>query len=174
MMEFPIAWSIAEFLHSNGDARPKTLFATHYHELNELANKFNRIKNYNIATKEVGQQVIFLRKLVPGGSKHSFGIHVAKMAGMPRSIVERAAHILSQLEQKSIEQQMDAEDGVKASKPDTQSISTEALQLSIFETVDPTAGKLREELQDLDINSMTPIECMLKLNELKKLLEEGE
>ncbi|NRA50201.1 MAG: DNA mismatch repair protein MutS, partial [Phaeodactylibacter sp.] len=94
-----IAWSIAEFLHNNGSARPKTLFATHYHELNELANKFDRIKNFNIATREVGQKVIFLRKLVAGGSQHSFGIHVAKMAGMPRTIVERAAHILTQLEQ---------------------------------------------------------------------------
>ena len=169
-----IAWSIAEFLHSNGEARPKTLFATHYHELNELANKFPRIKNYNIATKEIGQQVIFLRKLVPGGSKHSFGIHVAKMAGMPRSIVERAAHILTQLEQKSIEQGMETEDGIQSSKPQTEAISTESLQLSIFETVDPTAGKIKEELQDLDLNSMTPIECMLKLNELKKILTEGE
>ena len=142
--------------------------------MNELANKFPRIKNYNIATKEVGQKVIFLRKLVPGGSKHSFGIHVAKMAGMPRSIVERAAHILTQLEQKSIEQGMDNAEGINAQKPDTESISTESLQLSIFETVDPTAGKLKEAIQDIEINSMTPIECMLKLNELKKILTEGE
>ena len=169
-----IAWSIAEFLHSNGTSRPKTLFATHYHELNELANKFSRIKNYNISTKEVGQKVIFLRKLVPGGSKHSFGIHVAKMAGMPRSIVERAAHILTQLEQKSIENNMDHPDGIQSDKADTSSISTDALQLSIFETVDPTAGRLKEEIQDLDINTMTPIECMMKLNELKKILDEGE
>ncbi|MCB9264642.1 MAG: DNA mismatch repair protein MutS [Lewinellaceae bacterium] len=168
-----IAWSIAEFLHSNGHARPKTLFATHYHELNELANKFSRIKNFNIATREVGHKVIFLRKLVPGGSEHSFGIHVAKMAGMPRSIVERAAHILTQLEQKSID---NGEEGIaadiKADKPQTRNISTESLQLSIFETVDPTAGKIKEALLDLDLNSMTPIDCMMKLNELKKLLEE--
>ena len=163
-----IAWSIAEYLHSNGDTRPKTLFATHYHELNELANKFSRIKNFNIATKEIGQKVIFLRKLVAGGSHHSFGIHVAKMAGMPRSIVERASHILKQLEQKSIEQE-----GVHASQPNTQQISTDALQLSIFETVDPTAGKIKEALIDVNINSMTPIDCMMKLNELKQLLEEG-
>ncbi|MCB0585024.1 MAG: DNA mismatch repair protein MutS [Phaeodactylibacter sp.] len=168
-----IAWSIAEFLHSNGHARPKTLFATHYHELNELANKFSRIKNFNIATREVGHKVIFLRKLAPGGSEHSFGIHVAKMAGMPRSIVERAAHILTQLEQKSID---NGEEGIaadiKADKPQTRNISTESLQLSIFETVDPTAGKIKEALLDLDLNSMTPIDCMMKLNELKKLLEE--
>lgn len=165
-----IAWSIAEFLHNNG-TRPKTLFATHYHELNELANKFNRIKNFNIATKEIGQKVIFLRKLVPGGSHHSFGIHVAHMAGMPRSIVERATHILKQLEQKSIDNEVGGD--VKANKADTAQISPENYQLSIFETVDPVAGKLKESLVDLNINNMTPIECMMKLNELKKLLEEG-
>ena len=164
-----IAWSIAEFLHNNGTARPKTLFATHYHELNELANKFDRIKNYNIATKEVGQKVIFLRKLVAGGSHHSFGIHVAKMAGMPRSIVERAAHILTQLEQKSVEGDENT-DGVKTKQANTQQIAPENYQLSIFETVDPILGKLKEQLEDLQINSMTPIECMMKLNELKKLL----
>ena len=168
-----IAWSIAEFLHSNGVARPKTLFATHYHELNELANKFSRIKNFNIATREVGQKVIFLRKLVPGGSEHSFGIHVAKMAGMPRSIVERAAHILTQLEQKFIDNgEAASADGIRADKPQTQNISTESIQLSIFETVDPTAGKIKEALLDLDLNSMTPIDCMMKLNELRKFLEE--
>ncbi|TXB66600.1 DNA mismatch repair protein MutS [Phaeodactylibacter luteus] len=167
-----IAWSIAEYLHNNGQARPKTLFATHYHELNELANKFERIKNFSIATKEVGQKVIFLRKLVPGGSQHSFGIHVAKMAGMPRSIVERAAHILTQLEQKSIQTEEAGSGGVNAPKADTSKISTETLQLSIFETVDPTAGRIKEALQDLNINNMTPIECMMKLNELRGLLEE--
>ncbi|MCB0613349.1 MAG: DNA mismatch repair protein MutS, partial [Phaeodactylibacter sp.] len=170
-----IAWSIAEFLHNNGLARPKTLFATHYHELNELANKFGRIKNFNIATREVGHKVIFLRKLAPGGSEHSFGIHVAKMAGMPRSIVERAAHILTQLEQKSIDNgEEGTADGIKANKPQTQHISTESLQLSIFETVDPTAGKIKEALLGLDLNSMTPIDCMMKLNELRNFLEERE
>ena len=165
-----IAWSIAEYLHSNGSTQPKTLFATHYHELNELANKFPRVKNFNVATKEVGQKVVFLRKLVEGGSHHSFGIHVAKMAGMPRSIIERAANILVQLEQKSIDQ--DAEKGmVNAKKPETSQISTDAYQLSIFETVDETAGKIKEALLDLDINTLTPIECMMKLNELKKVVE---
>lgn len=167
-----IAWSIAEYLHNNGTVRPKTLFATHYHELNELANKFPRIKNFSIATREVGQKVIFLRKLVAGGSQHSFGIHVAKMAGMPRSIVERAAHILTQLEQKSITNEGENGLGVATSKADTAAISAESLQLSIFETVDPTAGKIKEALLDLDLNAMTPIDCMMKLNELKKLLEE--
>ncbi len=167
-----IAWSIAEFLHNNGKARPKTLFATHYHELNELANRLDRVKNYHIATKEIGQKVIFLRKLTPGGSHHSFGIHVARMAGMPRDIVQRAAQILVQLEQKSIDQQ--SQNGeVSAPKADLDKIIADNYQLNIFETVDPIAGKLKEELLDLDINGMTPIECMMKLNELKTLIRES-
>ena len=165
-----IAWSIAEYLHSHGEYRPKTLFATHYHELNELAHKFERIKNYSIAVRELAQKIIFLRKLVPGGSEHSFGIHVARMAGMPRSIVERATHILHQLEQQRIEGGTVSADGVKAQPAATQGIET--MQLSIFETVDPTAGKLKEALQDLHLNSMTPIECMMKLQELIRIAEE--
>ncbi len=161
-----IAWSIAEYLHNNGVARPKTLFATHYHELNELAEKFIRIRNYNIATKEVGQKVIFLRKLVPGGSQHSFGIHVAKMAGMPKTIVERAAQILTQLEQKVIENQ----NGTTIKKPNTRQIS-DPIQLNIFEAGDPAAERLKEELMKLDLNAMTPIECMMKLNELRTMVE---
>ncbi len=164
-----IAWSIAEYLHNNATAQPKTLFATHYHELNELANKFPRIKNFNIATKEIGQKVIFLRKLVAGGSHHSFGIHVAKMAGMPPKIVKRATQILGQLEQKSIVNSK-SEAGVPNKKANTKDISTENYQLSIFETVDPKAKKLQEALEKLDLNAMTPIECMMKLNELKGLL----
>lgn len=168
-----IAWSIAEYLHNNGQARPKTLFATHYHELNELANRMERIQNFHVSTREVGQKVLFLRKLVPGGSHHSFGIHVARMAGMPRSIVERAASILLQLEQKSIEQDS-PESAVPGVKPPTAGINNDNYQLSIFETVDPVAGRLKEELLEVDINGMTPIECMMKLNELKKLLEAAE
>jgi DNA mismatch repair protein MutS len=159
-----IAWSLAEFLHEQGGLRPKTLFATHYHELNELASQFDRIKNFCIATKEYGNKVIFMRKLIEGGSKHSFGIHVAKMAGMPREIVERANHILSKLETKSI-QDGDITDKIPEAQP-------YAHQLSIFETVDETAGKIKEALLDIDINSMSPIDCMLKLNEMKKLLDE--
>lgn len=159
-----IAWSIAEFLHNNTIANPKTLFATHYHELNRLADRFPRIKNYNIATKELGQKVIFLRKLQPGGSKHSFGIHVAKMAGMPRYIVERANEILAQLEQKSI----------GADSIDNKLERVQApIQLSIFGAeADPKLEKLKETLEDIDPNRMTPIECMLKLNELKGMLED--
>lgn len=164
-----IAWSLAEYLHNNKGAKPKTLFATHYHELNELANKYGRVKNYNVATKEVGDKVIFLRKLVPGGSKHSFGIHVARMAGMPQEILKRANEILKQLEKKSIS----SENGL--SSPDLtdeiKNIEPDPYQLSIFETVDPVAGKLREMIEDVQINSMTPIECMMKLNELKDLLD---
>lgn len=167
-----IAWSIAEYLHSNDLARPKTLFATHYHELNELANKFERIKNFHVSTREVGNKVIFLRKLVTGGSEHSFGIHVAKMAGMPHSIVERAANILTQLEQKSINSEEVRPGEATAAKPDTAKISTSALQLSIFETVDPTAGQIKEALLDLNVNNMTPIECMMKLNELQGMVKE--
>ncbi len=167
-----IAWAIAEFLHNNGFARPKTLFATHYHELNELAEKFPRIRNYNIATKEVGQKVIFLRKLVPGGSQHSFGIHVAKMAGMPKSIVERAAEILTQLEQKVIENG-DAKGGIKTRRPNARQIS-EPLQLNIFEVADPVTQRIKELLLEMDLNSMTPIECMMKLHELKKSLSQDQ
>ncbi len=164
-----IAWSIAEYLHHHPQARPKTLFATHYHELNELANKFPRIKNYHIATQEVDQKVIFLRKLVPGGSEHSFGIHVAKMAGMPRSIVERAAHILPQLEQKSIQQEEGNREGIPNKNPNTKQINA-PLQLSIFEANDPALEKIKQALETLDLNGMTPIECMLKLSELKKMV----
>lgn len=161
-----IAWSLAEFLHEYGDLRPKTLFATHYHELNELANSFDRIKNYCIATKEHGNKVIFLRKLIEGGSKHSFGIHVAKMAGMPKTVVKRASEILSKLEQKSIQGE-EITDRIPAASP-----LNFTHQLSIFETVDDTAGKLKEMILDIDINSMSPIDCMMKLNEMKKLMEE--
>ena len=164
-----IAWSIAEYLHTNPHAHPKTLFATHYHELNDLAGRFDRIKNFHISTKEVGNKVIFLRKMVAGGAHHSFGIHVASMAGMPKAILERASHILSQLEQKSIDQngQLD----VQVNDADTQQISAAALQLSIFEQSDPNIGKIRALLEDLELNSMTPIECMMKLNELKQIAD---
>ncbi len=170
-----IAWSIAEFLHNNPFARPKTLFATHYHELNELAERFPRIHNFHISTRESGHKVLFLRKMVPGGSQHSFGIHVARMAGMPRKIVERATEILEQLEKKLIEDNGQGETpGISVQRPATKHVSSEPLQLSIFETVDPLAGKLRSALKGLDIHAMTPIECMLRLNELKKLVEDEE
>ena len=184
-----IAWAIAEYLHSNGRARPKTLFATHYHELNELAGRLERVKNYSIAIKEHAGKIIFLRKLVAGGSQHSFGIHVAQMAGMPREIIHRATDILAQLESQHIDEgsiegnRTNGEakkgevagasgNGVKAKTVHAQTFSQPAPQLSIFETVDPTAGRIKAALEDVNINSMTPIECMMKLNELKGLLEE--
>ncbi len=168
-----IAWSIAEYLHNNGTARPKTLFATHYHELNELAHQLPRIHNYSIAIKEVGKKIIFLRKLIPGGSQHSFGIHVARMAGMPAAIVTRATALLQQLESQHLGSTPDAETDVAAKRVDAQALSAEALQLSIFETSDPTAGRLKAALQDVNINGMTPIECMMKLKELRDMLEGG-
>jgi DNA mismatch repair protein MutS len=163
-----IAWSLAEFLH-NGSNRPKTLFATHYHELNELAEKYNRIKNYNVTTREVGNKVIFLRKLVEGGCEHSFGIHVAAMAGMPREIISRAMEILEELEQKSIQS---GNNELKPTKVKTKNIVPNNFQLSLFDAVDPVAGQLKEALSTLDLNTMTPIECMLKLHELRKMLDQ--
>ncbi len=160
-----IAWSIAEFLHSNNIAQPKTLFATHYHELNELAERFPRIKNYHVSTKELKDKVLFLRTLQEGGSHHSFGIHVAKMAGMPRYVVERSQEILAQLEQKSIDAG-DLEEKVQRIKAST-------TQLSFFDAApDPQLVALQEKLNSIDLNSVTPIECMLHLDALKKLLTE--
>jgi DNA mismatch repair protein MutS len=157
-----IAWSIAEFLHNNPTAKPKTLFATHYHELNELAKKYNRIKNFHVATKEAGQKVIFLRKLVAGGTQHSFGIHVAKMAGMPKAIVDRANEILHELEQKHISN----DDTQKVKKIDAKNY-----QLSFFQLDDPRLVKIRETIEGLDINTLTPVEALMKLNELKNIVE---
>ncbi len=162
-----IAWSVAEYLHDNTYGKPKTLFATHYHELNALAGTHPRIKNFHVATQEIGNKVVFLRKLVEGGTEHSFGIHVAKMAGMPKSILIRAQEILVQLEEKEI-----ADGSVKPALKKAMASKQDALQLSIFEHVDPTAGRIKEMLTDLNINQLTPIECMMKLIEMKKLLDE--
>lgn len=158
-----IAWSIAEFLHENPAAHPKTLFATHYHELNELAESFERIKNFHVATKEIGTRIIFLRKLTEGGSEHSFGIHVARMAGMPKTIVQRADEILKEMESKSI-----GENKKNVKKKPLK--ITPAMQMSIFQTNDPKAELIRKELESLELQSMTPIDCMMKLFEWKKLL----
>ena len=158
-----IAWSIAEFLHNQEDLRPKTMFATHYHELNELAAKYPRIHNFQISTKESGSKVIFLRKLIEGGSHHSFGIHVARMAGMPKEIVLRANDLLHELEKKSVSPELsDTLQSIESHRP---------LQLDIFDHSNPQLQQIQEALEKLDINSMTPVEALLKLNELKKLLE---
>jgi DNA mismatch repair protein MutS len=156
-----IAWSIAEYLHENPKAQCKTLFATHYHELNEMAKRFTRIHNFNVSVKELGNQVLFLRKLVPGGSAHSFGIHVAKLAGMPNAVVKRAEAVLKDLEASH------ANVGAKT-KPDTSSIQQD-VQLSFFALNDPVLQQIHDELVQTDINALTPVEALLKLNEIKKL-----
>lgn len=161
-----IAWSIAEYLHNHPGAKAKTLFATHYHELNELETKWERIKNFHVATKEVGHKIIFIRKLTEGGSNHSFGIHVAKLAGMPRDIIIRSNQILQELEEKHI-----GEDKANI-KQSLQNLSNSHMQLSFFDTIDPSVEALKKLIKEVDVNSMTPVECMLKLIELKKALEE--
>jgi DNA mismatch repair protein MutS len=158
-----IAWSIAEFLHQSVH-KPKTLFATHYHELNELENQFHGVKNYHITSRELGNKIIFLRKLAPGGSTHSFGIHVAKMAGMPVSLIDRAYQILKQLEESRGGETTTLKDSVKK-------ISAPKMQLSIFDAHTETFELIRKMLNDLDINRLTPVEALLKLNEIKGLLQ---
>ncbi|WP_394345831.1 DNA mismatch repair protein MutS [Flammeovirga pectinis] len=156
-----IAWAIVEYLHNHKKSRAKTLFATHYHELNELAEDFPRIKNFSVSVKEHQKKIIFLRKLKEGGSEHSFGIHVAQLAGMPGSVVRRSEDILEHLEQD------------KRKEKNTERIKEmpkDNYQLSIFDSVDPIAKELKEQLEQLDVNTMTPLDAMLKLNELKKLL----
>lgn len=158
-----IAWSLAEYMHNNPAAHPRTLFATHYHELNELAEKYPRIKNFHVAVKETTSKVIFLRKLVEGGTEHSFGIHVAKMAGMPKEIIDRANEMLRELESQR-QQHGDVKDTVK-------NMPAQNLQLSFFDMSDPKMKKLAEELDKVEVNAMTPVEAIMKLQELKKLLE---
>ena len=159
-----IAWAIVEYLHEQPKARARTLFATHYHELNEMEKNFSRIKNYNVSVKEVDGKVIFLRKLERGGSEHSFGIHVAEIAGMPRSIVKRANVILKQLESEN------AQVGT-AGKPTAQiADSREGMQLSFFQLDDPVLIQVRDEILGLDINNLTPVEALNKLNDIKKIV----
>lgn len=159
-----IAWAIVEYIHEHPNAKAKTLFATHYHELNEMERSFKRIKNFNVSVKEIGNKVIFLRKLVPGGSEHSFGIHVAKMAGMPKSIVKRSNEILSQLESEN------RQDGI-AGKPVKGIASTsDGYQLSFFQLDDPILSQIRDEIKNLDVNNLTPIEALNKLNDIKRII----
>jgi len=152
-----IAWAIAEFIHENKKAKAKTLFATHYHELNEMTKSFDRIKNFNVSIKEVGKRVIFLRKLKPGGSAHSFGIHVARMAGMPSRVIQRANSIMTKLEK-------DHSGDVTDSLP-----SKDDVQLSFFQLDDPVLEQIRDEIVRIDIDRLTPVEALLKLHEIKKL-----
>jgi DNA mismatch repair protein MutS len=161
-----IAWAIAEYLHENPKAKAKTLFATHYHELNEMANRFERIHNFNVSVKELGSKVLFLRKLVAGGSAHSFGIHVAKLAGMPAPVVKRAEAVLKDLE--ASHASVGSGSNTKSSKPAVQAIAQD-VQLSFFALNDPVLQQIHDELVQTDINSLTPVEALLKLNEIKKL-----
>jgi len=157
-----IAWAIAEYIHQNKGGRAKTLFATHYHELNEMASAFKRIKNFNVSVKELKKKIIFLRKLVPGGSEHSFGIHVAKVAGMPTQVINRANLILKKLEKSHSAEELQGK---------AKELSDEAgMQLSFFQLDDPVLNNIKEELINIDINTLTPVEALMKLNEIKKLV----
>ena len=159
-----IAWAIVEYIHEHPKAKARTLFATHYHELNEMEKSFKRIKNYNVSVKEVDNKVIFLRKLERGGSEHSFGIHVAKMAGMPKSIVKRANTILKQLESDNRQQ------GISGKPLAEVNENRSGMQLSFFQLDDPILCQIRDEILNLDVNNLTPIEALNKLNDIKKIV----
>lgn len=163
-----IAWAIVESLHENPKYRAKTLFATHYHELNEMERSFKKIRNFNVSVKELDNKVIFLRKLVPGGSEHSFGIQVGKMAGLPVSVTRRATEILKQLEKNSARETLN--NGEPQKNLLNVAESREGLQLSFFQLDDPTLRQIRDEIVNLDVNNLTPIEALNKLNEIKKIL----
>ncbi len=178
-----IAWAITEYIHENPSAKAKTLFATHYHELNEMTNTMQRIKNFNVSVKEVGNKVLFTRKLVSGGSEHSFGIHVAKMAGMPKKVLDRANQILAKLEGEregkesgvgSLDTKLKQESRTKNQEGFVKAINNkqnaENLQLSFFQLNDPVLENIKDELQKTDINTLTPIEALMKLNEIKKMI----
>ena len=156
-----IAWAISEYLHEH-PSRAKTLFATHYHELNEMTETFDRIKNYNVSVKELKDTVLFLRKLVPGGSHHSFGIHVAKMAGMPQAVLDRANKIIKRLEKSHSSQELTEE---------MKSIAKDEMQLSFFKLDDPLLEQIKGEILEIDIDTLTPVEALMKLNEIKRMLQ---
>ncbi|SFT87924.1 DNA mismatch repair protein MutS [Lishizhenia tianjinensis] len=156
-----IAWAIAEYLHENPKAKCKTLFATHYHELNEMYKKFPRIKNFNVSVKEMGTKILFIRKLVEGGSEHSFGIHVAKLAGMPSQVVQRATKMLAHLEQSH---------GSSDKEKVQEAVNQPDMQLSFFQLDDPVLENIKEELVSIDIDTLTPVEALMKLNEIKKMV----
>ena len=159
-----IAWAIVEYIHEHPSAHARTLFATHYHELNEMAQSFQRIRNYNVSVREMDGRVLFLRKLVPGGSEHSFGIHVAEMAGMPRSIVKRAETILKEMEESGSDKSI--------SRPSVETGQhREGLQMSFFQLDDPVLCQIRDQLLSIDVNNLTPIEALNKLNDIKKILK---
>ncbi len=153
-----IAWAISEYLHEHPN-KPKTLFATHYHELNEMEVTFDRIQNFNVSVKELKDTVLFIRKLVKGGSAHSFGIHVAKMAGMPQIVIQKAQKLLKQLEKRHSSEELS---GIKS--------ANDELQLSFFNLDDPLLEDIKEEIMNIDINTLTPVEALMKLNEIKRML----
>ena len=159
-----LAWAIVEYIHEHPKYKAKTLFATHYHELNEMEKTFSHIKNYNVSVREAGGKVLFLRKLERGGTEHSFGIHVAKMAGMPQSILKRANQILGQMEA--------ANRKGKIAKP-TQEIASErsGMQLSFFQLDDPVLSQIRDEIIKVDVNNLTPLEALNKLSDIKRILK---
>ena len=157
-----IAWAIVEYLHEHRKFHPKTLFATHYHELNEMEKLFKRISNYNVSVKEIDGKVVFLRKLVKGGSEHSFGIHVAKLAGLPQTIVKRANEVLKQLEAAN------AREGINKSLSDLG--ESKGVQLSFFQLDDPVLSQVRDEILNIDINNLTPMEALNKLNDIKAII----
>lgn len=172
-----IAWAIIEYIHDWQDMRPKTLFATHYHELNEMKNTHDRIVNVNVSVKEIDGKVVFLRKLAPGGSEHSFGIHVARLAGMPRAIVNRADQVLHQLEQANRRTSQPVDAGTPAASVDTDARatlsaldSTPGMQLSFFQLDDPVLEQVRDEILGIDINNLTPLEALTKLNDIRSIL----
>lgn len=156
-----IAWAIAEYIHEH-PSKAKTLFATHYHELNDMTHTFERIKNFNVSVKELKDKVIFLRKLVPGGSEHSFGIHVAKLAGMPTPVIHRASKMLKQLEKNHSQEEVREKLKNAAQEED--------LQLSFFQMDDPLLEGIKEEILSTNIDALTPIEALMKLNEIKRML----
>jgi DNA mismatch repair protein MutS len=158
-----IAWSIVEFLHEHPLFKAKTLFATHYHELNELAPFLPRVKNFNVSIKELGNKIIFMRKLVPGGTEHSFGIHVAKMAGIPNTVIERAHEVLKKMESVHNSQHLK-----KSTK--TKEVN-DNFQLSFIQLNDPLLEQIKDEILNTDINTLTPVEALMKLNEIKKLIK---
>ncbi|MDE6334721.1 MAG: DNA mismatch repair protein MutS, partial [Muribaculaceae bacterium] len=159
-----IAWAIIEYIHDHRSLRPKTLFATHYHELNEMKNSLDRIVNMNVSVKEIDGKVVFLRKLAPGGSEHSFGIHVARLAGMPRSIIQRADTVLRQLEQAN------RHDSAHAPKTDAITTGTPGMQLSFFNLDDPVLEQVRDEILGIDIDNLTPLQALTKLNDIRRIL----
>ena len=154
-----IAWAIAEFIHELPKIKAKTLFATHYHELNDMSFQFSRIKNFNVSVQEINKKIVFLRKLKEGGSEHSFGIHVAKVAGMPKAILKRAEQMLLQLERVHSSE----------NKP-SKSEDASDLQLSFFQLDDPVLSQIKTEITNIDIDTLTPIEALMKLNEIKKIV----